>query len=254
METNTLPPTFFIPQGNLLEARFYNFVKANEIEEAHQLLLDSGKDINVNTTIDGRSLIAHVIDEFSQNYHEENIDLYNGLILLMCYMRPNLNQYDEEKETTLFTQLFGCDLYLTTLTYILKNVPVWINPEEELPQNQKITKTPLGEAASNFDREQVQKLCEAGANPDSRAYTSSAAESIIEYTLILASDNEYFKDVGSTNDVLEIVTILCEHGATVYEEFASFIKDEYKNNLHNNALSNFIDFLTSRQQPHAMEL
>lgn len=247
-----VPNQFFrVPQGNFYEVKYLNALEQNNPISALHLLENHRQSINVHTWIGEESLVDHTIKAFLENASNEENDPvhYMNLIKLMISYGLNLNAYDYEDQTTLFTRLCGCNITKEFLSFILKlTPPVWINPETELP-DATFSMTPLGQVATQFDASLVETMCQAGANPNSDVFSpKSAYKSLICHVITVALDENYFEYAGATETITEVLNILLSYGAQVDSNSIALLESEFNSCPDNHELETLIELLKERHQ------
>ncbi|MDF1826818.1 MAG: hypothetical protein P1U39_00845 [Legionellaceae bacterium] len=250
-----MPNQFFpVPQGSFYEVKYLNALEQNNPTDALHLLKNYRQSINVHTWIDEESLVDHTINAFLKNASNEENDPvhYMNLIKLMISYGLNLNMYDNEDQTTLFTRLCGCNITTAFLSFIFNLAPpVWINPETELT-DAIFSMTPLGQIATQFDASLVETMCRAGANPNSDVFNpKSAYKSLVYHVITVALDEDYFEDAESTETITEVLNVLLSYEARVDSNSITLLESEFERYPDNHELETLIELLKERHQPQA---
>lgn len=236
---------FKVPEGNSREIRFLQLLNEKRIAEAAIYLLKNIERIKVNTEIGGLSLFNHVIIAFENCRSVESCQIYRSLLTIMINNGARLNDYNKDYQTTLFTILCNCPINQKLLDLMLSK-GAWVNPENHI-KDKSIVKTPLGEMATNFNTAMTHTLLKSGANPTSSVLTNqSSFDDILDYLLVVASEQDYFESAELTIAVAQVISLLLQYGVQLTQEHLDFMQAESDDNDYNQELKQLITALEQK--------
>lgn len=237
---------FAKPQGNFYEARFVNYLASNNIVEAYNLFRSNIRNININREIDGSSLFSHAISAFSKEECKYNLHIFMQIILFMVQYGADINAYDPYYKTTMFTRLCDCEITEEFFSLLLSQ-GAWPNPEEQLPQDIfPVSKTPLGELASNINVNLVRIACEAGANPNSSVFQPGKKHaSLLEYVITVAADCDHLEEEDTAESFCSVVLTLQQFGADIDPKLIELLRAQCSDNNNSAMLQDLLHLLNS---------